>query len=292
MNKIISVLYIIAIFTFLTQDLWADELSALKDQFKAMQKQMQEQAEQIETMHKRIKKLEAEKSAKVETPKEMDEKAAAEEESKGPLYVKIGQGDLKISGYAQALYRYYELDSENDSFSLPRVRIKFDGDIIPELTYRIQIDAAASSNILRDAYIKYEKYPCANIIIGQTFIPFSEEQLYPTTKLELIDRSLATSRLSYDRDIGIQLQGELFDNRLSYGAGVFNGAGRNTADNNDNKDVVARAVISPFKGKAAFLEGLSLGGAFQYGKQPRSENTEGDRTVIGALAKYEKEERG
>ena len=112
--------------------------------------------------------------------------AAFEEDSKQPSFVSIGQGDLKISGFAQALYRYYEVDSQNDSFSLPRVRIKFDGQLRPELAYRIQIDVAASEDVLRDAYIKYTKCPSANVIVGQFFIPFSEEQLYPTSNLEFI----------------------------------------------------------------------------------------------------------
>jgi phosphate-selective porin len=212
---------------------------------------------------------------------------ALEENSKKPLFVQIGQGDLKISGFTQVLYRHYGLDSQNDSFSLPRVRLKFDGHLRPELAYCIQIEAAASEDILRDAYIKYTKYPSANIIVGQTFIPFSEEQLYPTPNLEFIDRTLVTSRLSYDRDIGIQLQGKFFDKKFSYGAGVFNGAGRNTTDNNDDKDVVGRIVISPFRGKDTLLKGLSLGTAFQHGEQPQIENTEGDRTVIDTLVKYE-----
>lgn len=257
---------LIVVLLFLPFIVHADELPELKAQMKVMQRQMQE-------MQKKIEKLEAQRPARIETPKEMEERVIA--------------GDLTISGYAQVLYRRYELDSENDSFSLPRVRLKFDGHVSPDFAYRIQIDAAASSNILRDVYIKYTKYPFANVVAGQAFIPFSEEQLYPTTDLELIDRSLVTSRLSYDRDIGVQLLGELFDKKVSYGAGVFNGAGRNTADNNDNKDIVARAVISPFKGKDVFLEGLSLGAAFQYGKQPRSGNTEGDRAIIGTMAKYE-----
>ena len=194
----------------LTRICYADELSELKVQMKAMQKQMEEMQEKIEI-------LEAERQAKIETPEEMEEK---------PLFVKIGQGDLEISGFAQVLHRHYKLDSQNDSFSLPRVRLKFDGHAIPELGYRVQIDVAASSDILRDAYIKYTKYPFANLIVGQTFIPFSEEQLYSTASLEFIDRTQVTSTLSYDRDIGVQLLGNVLNKKLSYGAGVFNGSGQ------------------------------------------------------------------
>ncbi len=245
-----------------------------------------EEEKQIEPTLEKSEKLEVEAVAEIESPRKIEERGITkEEESKKSLYAKIDPANLRISGFAQALYRYHELDSQNDSFSMHRVKLKFDGHVIPELAYRIQIDAAASSNILRDAYIKYTKCPSANVIVGQTFIPFSEEQLHPTPDLEFIDRSRVTSNLSYDRDIGVQMRGELFHETLSYGAGVFNGAGRNTSDNNDDKDIIARAVISPFNDM--LLEGLSLGTAFQYGKQPRSGNTEGDRTVIGALAKYE-----
>ena len=208
-------------------------------------------------------------------------------EEKKPPFGKIIQERLKISGFFQSLYRYCELDFQNDSFSLRRAKLKIDGHMKPELAYRIQIDAADSSDILRDAYVKWTKYPFANVIAGQTLIPFSKEQSFPAQNLKFIDRSRVTSNLSYRRDIGIQLCGKFFHKIFSYGAGIFNGAGENTTDNNDNKDVIGRLVFSPFKSRDTFLKGLSLGAAFQYGKQPRSGNTEGDKTVIGALAKYE-----
>lgn len=245
-----------------------------------------EEEKQMEGTSEQSEKLEVEAVAEIESPREIEERGITkEEESKKPLYAKIDPDDLRISGFAQSLLRHYELDSQNDSFSLHRVRLKFDGHVLPELRYCIEIDATDSWNILRDAYIEYTGHPFANIIVGQTYIPFSEEKLQPPTDLEFIDRSRVTSNLSYDRDIGVQVRGEVFHETLSYGAGVFNGAGRNTSDNNDSKDIIARAVISPFKDM--LLEGLSLGAAFQYGKQPRSGNAEGDRTVIGALAKYE-----
>ena len=252
MKRILFTLCIVVVFNFLVQNVCADELSELKAQVKNMQK----------TIDEGLKK---------------------------PLFVKIGHGDLTISGFVQALYRHYQhqLDSANDSFRVPRARLKLDGNVIDDFGYRIQVDVASSSSILRDAYIRYTKYPFANVIVGQTLIPFSEEQLSSPTNFEFIDLTTVTSALSYDRDIGVKLEGELFDKRLSYGAGIFNGSGINRADNNNSKDVVTRVVISPFKGKNKLLAGLSLGAAFQYGKQPRVEDAEGNRTVIGALAKYE-----
>jgi phosphate-selective porin len=189
-------------------------------------------------------------------------------------------GDFKFSGYAQFLYHHYDLASQPDAFSLPRVRLTFDGIITSEVAYRVQYDAAAATNGLRDAYVQFKGSPIANLIIGQTFIPFSEAQLFPATDQELIDYSLVANTLTYDRDIGVQLRGELPNKKLSYGVGIFNGTGKNAAENNKTKDLVGRVVISP-------LSGLSFGLAYQGGDQSRSGTNEAYRTGFDALVKYE-----
>ncbi len=71
MRRIIFSLCVIALFNFYSaQKLWANESSELKTQMKAMQKQM-------EIMQKKIEKLEAEKQARIETPKEMEDRVTA-----------------------------------------------------------------------------------------------------------------------------------------------------------------------------------------------------------------------
>jgi phosphate-selective porin OprO/OprP len=55
---------------------------------------------------------------------------------------------------------------------------------------------------------------------------------------------------------------------LNYSLSLINGTGRNTSDTNDEKDVVARVVLTPFNASEnALLKGLHFGGGITYGNQ-------------------------
>jgi len=202
------------------------------------------------------------------------------------LIVKNSAGSLKLHGYLQSYYAWFEQDTKHSGFETNRARIILDGKVLKDIAFRIQIDAAASTDILRCAYIKYTCLPYADLKLGQFKIPFSEEQLTSSAKLDVFKRAQVASKLSYSYDIGMMLERKLLGNKLYYGIGVFNGSGRNTADNNENKDLIGRVVISPFKGSENIFAGLSLGCATQIGKQPSSGTSTGDRNRYGALFKY------
>ncbi len=79
-KKIICLCTVIVSCFCLAEAVQADELSELKEQWKVTQKQMQEQARQMEAMQEKIKQLEAESQARIETPNEMKERVIALEE--------------------------------------------------------------------------------------------------------------------------------------------------------------------------------------------------------------------
>jgi len=71
-----------------------------------------------------------------------------------------------------------------------------------------------------------------------------------------LERGLPTN-LVPDRDIGVQLHGDILGGTIVYAAGVFNGSpdGVNgDIDNNDKKDVAGRIVLRPFQ--PTFIEAL------------------------------------
>src|SRR5690606_2906628 len=73
-----------------------------------------------------------------------------------------------------------------------------------------------------------------------------------------------TSVLTPNRDIGAEISGIIGkDNILEYALGVFNGAtdgGNSNADNNGDKDLAGRVLLSPFRaGESDLLYNLSLG---------------------------------
>lgn len=194
--------------------------------------------------------------------------------------------DLKINGFLQTYYAWYEESNPDSYFEIKRVRLTLDGKIAQEVKSKLQIDAASSTNILLDAYISYQPCSFMNLKMGQFKMPFSEEQIGSSAKLDVFHRSEVTSKLSYNYDLGLMAEGKLLKKKIYYGAGVFNGTGRNKADNNDNKDVVGRVVLSPLAGSGSLLEGLSLGGAVQIGRQPQVGTDEGERNRYGGLLKY------
>src|SRR5438046_866889 len=77
------------------------------------------------------------------------------------------------------------------------------------------------------------------------------------------ERALATE-LVPNRDIGVELHGDLFGGCVSYAAGIFNGIGnaRNSgnADFEDDKDFEGRIMLPPLKtSNLAALQGLGFG---------------------------------
>lgn len=150
----------------------------------------------------------------------------------------------------------------NDRVYLRRARLNATGKFLEEFEFRLELDLgsglAETSNLraqATDAYITWNKYPHAQIRVGQFKSPFGFEQLYSDPRLLLIERSLVNDRLTFGRQIGVQVGGEIFDKRFSYAVGSFNGNSVNTsANDNDRFATYGRASVQVYRG-AAFGSG-------------------------------------
>ena len=173
---------------------------------------------------------------------------------------------IKLSGWAQA--RYTNAVGTTNSLELRRARLAVEGNLVPKVAYKVQIDAVKSP-VLLDARLDYAPRQYAKVTVGQFKIPFSQENLISSRDMIPIERSLGGLLLvpgrdtgSNGRDIGAQLAGNIVrdDGRplFDYAVGVFNGAGINTRDDNRRKDAAARLVVHPFAG-------LSLAGDYYNG---------------------------
>jgi phosphate-selective porin OprO and OprP len=189
---------------------------------------------------------------------------------------------LRLSGYTQVRYQHYEQAGKYNEFDIRRARLDFQGEFSPKWGYRLLIDfvgatgaagtaptgGALVSPTLLDAFIAYKPLDFLKITAGQFVIPFSLENLTQDRSMETIDRSQVVSALvarkgdasnglvdsignQNGRDIGIQLSGSLIriENRYfaDYYIALLNGAGINTLDNNQSKDIDARLVLHPLK---------------------------------------------
>ncbi|WP_318348092.1 porin [Aquipluma nitroreducens] len=178
---------------------------------------------------------------------------------------------ITVAGYTQVRYQALEETGKIDGFDIRRARVDLKGTFSPYWGYRLQFDLAGTPKLI-DAYAELKLNDYFNFTIGQAKIPFSLENLASSTKLELIDRSQAVEALvargkdvggnQNGRDIGILLGGTILKLKdrpvIDYRLGVYNGAGINTVDNNEGKDIAARLIVHPVVGldiSAAYYDG-------------------------------------
>lgn len=148
--------------------------------------------------------------------------------------------------------------SSGDSrFYLRRARLNAAGGFLEDFDFRLEMDFAGSlANTtglraqLADGYVNWHRYAAASVRAGQFKTPFGFEQLYSDPRLLTVERSLANDRLTLNRQLGVQLGGDLLDKRLSYAVGAFNGNGANNNFNDNNKlDGVGRVAVIPWRGQ-------------------------------------------
>ena len=158
---------------------------------------------------------------------------------------------VKLRGYVQADGRFFSDDSARpvaDTFLLRRVRPIVEGTLYKNFDFRIMTDFGAGTATVQDAYLDARFHPAFKVRAGKFKEPFGLERLQSGADLLFVERALPTN-LVPNRDVGIQLHGDLFKGRASYQLGVFNGVadgGSSDGDVDDSKDVVARLSFQPF----------------------------------------------
>jgi phosphate-selective porin OprO/OprP len=197
----------------------------------------------------------------------------------GKTRITAGSAYLEISNRLQLRYTHEFPDEavslsgldpgqSRGSFRVRRAKFKLEGWVWKEdhLSFEVQMNwpAASASNpaaFLEDANLAWDPAGTGafRVVFGQFKPPFGLQELTSSGNLSLVDRSLVSNEYARGRDAGVAVQGVLFDNRLEYRAGIFNGNGvaRSTNDNaafqvngrlmwqpNGSQDLVHRAWVS------------------------------------------------
>lgn len=231
----------------------ADELSELREALRALEQ--------------KILILERKQELKDETATAAAKAAPKVTASDGRVEIASGDGatSLRLRGLVQGDYRYYDAANDPaDSFLLRRARLIFEGKFNNLFQYVIQSEFAGTVQIL-DANVLAAFKPEFTVRVGKFKTPVGLEQLQSDPVAFFNERSVATG-LTANRDVGIQIQGDVLNKKVNYTLAVLNGqpdGGNNVTggvDFDSDKTFAARLFATPFaENKESLLQGLGFG---------------------------------
>lgn len=176
-----------------------------------------------------------------------------------------GQFEIKLRGTVQADGRFFLDDDEvpaNDTFLFRRIRPSLEGSLGSLVAFRLTPEFAGDSASIVDAYLDLRFDPAYTLRVGKVKGPIGLERLQSASAIGFIERGFPTE-LAPNRDLGVQLQGDLAKATVNYTLGVYNGApdGRDSATTNpdDKFEFAGRVFFEPFKNAANAWSGLGFG---------------------------------
>lgn len=166
--------------------------------------------------------------------------------------VETPHGTFSLNACIQGRYTHYFEEGQLDAFNIQNAFLQFGGEFLDGYFHGfLNINVAQRENYLLDAFMDaYLIKDTLFLRLGQYRVPFGMEMMMSSSKLFFIERSLVNNAIVPNRDMGLTgTYKTTFPNPnmwLEFDAGVFNGAGRNTLDNNDEKDFAVSVSANPF----------------------------------------------
>lgn len=141
------------------------------------------------------------------------------------LQSETGDFVLKITGYVQSDGRFATGDDANavtNAFLMRRVRPIVQGTVSKYFDFYLNPDFGGGLTILQDAYIDTRFTPKLRFRAGKLKTPFGIERLQSGQNLLFVERALPNN-LVPNRDVGLQVHGELGQGGFGYQLAVLNG---------------------------------------------------------------------
>lgn len=228
-----------------------------------LQRRLDEQEQKIRVLERRLELQDEATAAASETA------AVVSAGNKGfSLHSADGANQLRIRGVLHVDGRdadEHEATTAYDSVQATRARPVIEGTLGGRYDFRFTPDFGQGRTVIQDAYVAARLHPAATLTVGKFKQSVGLERLQSASDIRFVSRAFPTS-LVPNRDVGVQLAGDLGGGRLSYAAGVFNGAidgGSSDAlgdvDVNDDKEFALRLFSHPFAQHDSRLSGLGFG---------------------------------
>ena len=183
-----------------------------------------------------------------------------------------GDFRVQIRGYTHFDGRFFPGDDgglATDAFLLRRVRPIVQGSLGKYFEFNFTPDFGGGVAVVQDAWFDFKPSPKLRVRVGKFKSPVGLERLQSSPALHFVERAFPTAIVP-NRDVGIQLHGELAGGVVAYQAAVVDGATDGASvdtDVNDGKDVAGRLILSPFKRGSSALRELGFGISGTQGQQ-------------------------
>jgi len=173
--------------------------------------------------------------------------------SGGPFVIESDDGAHKLELHAlvHADLRFFVPSTGPetiDTFLLRRVRPSIDARLYHYFELKIQPDFAGSKFQLLDAYGNLHFIDEVQLRVGKGKTPVGFERLKSPADITFAERGFPTL-LVPNRDVGIQIHGQLWKGAVEYAGGIYNGVpdgGSGDQDENGEKDYAGRIFVRPF----------------------------------------------
>jgi phosphate-selective porin OprO and OprP len=149
----------------------------------------------------------------------------------------------------------------------PRTRVYFYGHLTRPFSYEFSFQESYDTLNLLDSYINYRYSDGFNLQFGRYKSPFTYEW-YRIHIWNLLapERSLFSQNFSGQRRFGLMAHGDLFNKRMEYAVGSFDGQRNGYSEFNSHQDVLAFLNFKPFYNReGSWLRDLQFGGSVDAG---------------------------
>lgn len=201
------------------------------------------------------------------------------------------RGRMQVQGFAVVPTEEDSSVARANGIMIRRARLALKGELPFDLSFALQLAFANRdmepdySNVLRDFYAEWRRFPDVSVRFGQGKVQYGVERVISSSAQQFVDRSVVVGEFNLDRDVGVTLfSDDLFGlgGRLQYALSVFGGDGRNRIGTTPGLLYAARVRLSPFGEFDEKWEGdpdrssrvrLGVGGGVAYNVQtnrPRS----------------------
>ena len=235
-------------------------------------KRIEEQDQKIKTLERKLEiGDEAAASAKESTP------VVAAGPKGFSLKSADGKNQIRLRGTLHLDYRNISGTDPGgtfDTFVATRVRPTIEGTFASIYDFKFMPDFGQGRTVIQDAYVNARFKPGAQVQLGKFKAPIGLERLQSANDMRWVQRGFPTSLVT-NRDIGLQLAGDLAGGRFSYQAAFLNGSNDGGSsetftdlDINNDKEYALRLFTQPFAESDSFaIRGLGFGIAGSYTDQ-------------------------